>query len=312
MKVTTKKMSVADFQKIPDNPIQRDTARHARNSSRPGGHLSKLSPTHHRVAIAVLKGGKKQWVLDGHSRRFLWEEGELETPKTLTCDVYEVEDEGEARDLYLTFDSSSATESAQDKFFGAMRYHNFQPHNILLQNAGTIEAMKRLAFPRRYSDLKNLPTHMLIKPWMPSIRIVDSAHHSIKNHIFFPSWITTAMLMTLRRDKRVSLSFWEAYANKEGVKGKNDMDGIYAVNALFDYVKENDKGRGNTLVAKYTPAVLYAYECWKEGEKLPTKVRGIIGNKDKWPSLSEWWKEHIGKYDHPQLRNQEDDIEQST
>ena len=97
-------MSVEQFHKIKDNPIQRDTERHATLANRPpNGHLSKIHPSHASVAVAQLPNGKYT-KLDGHCRSMLWDIGALEEPNILYVTVYPAANVDEIKDYYLTFD----------------------------------------------------------------------------------------------------------------------------------------------------------------------------------------------------------------
>lgn len=305
---TTKKMSVAEFLKIKDNPVQRNTETHALRCNRPNGSLSVLAPTHHRVAIAQTKSGKSAWVLDGHTRRYLWERGELEQPSSLTCDIYTVKGVEEAIELFDMYDSQSSVKNSSDVLYGAFRYHKFQPHTTLFQQSGTLGAIKRLAFPTRWSDVRNLKITELVEPWIPTLRIIDNSAHSIRSPKLFPSWVMTAMLMTTRRDKAVAMSFWEAYGTNLGTKSQKSIDGIYALTMLRDYVKDNHHRTGNSLIAEFTPIAIELYEQWAKGKRLPLQGKGIarwgLHNAIQGPKLSNWWQESLGDYDYPQIRKQ--------
>ena len=116
MKITRIVMDVDDFIKIQDNPIQRDTVRHAKKASK--FHLKKYHDSHRVVAIGRLIGSKIQWKVDGHTRAYLWamigEDG-LTAPKTVFVDVYHVKDEKEVVELYRCFDNRNAVETNIDQ-----------------------------------------------------------------------------------------------------------------------------------------------------------------------------------------------------
>jgi hypothetical protein len=304
--------SVEEFLKIPDNPIQRDTERHATRANRPGGHLSTASPTHSKVAIARTADGKKQWLLDGHCRRWLWDLGALESPKKLYCDVYVVKNAAEAQELYVSFDSSSSVETSSDQMFGAFRLSKFEPRTRLFQNAGALSAMKALAFPPRWSDIRNLSIIQLCEPYIKTFRIIDESADIIRNHQLFPSSVMCAMLATVRADGQIAMPFWEAYQLKEGTKDKNSADGVYMATERFRWLKEEKYGRrGGLSITTNAPLFIHFYEQWKQGKRLPTK-RGRPAKITEIPTLSEWWHDRIGEYDHPQIRliRKEDETQQ--
>lgn len=299
--------TVEEFLKIPDCDIQRDTERHATRANRPGGHLSTASPTHSKVAIARTADGKKQWVLDGHCRRWLWDLGALDSPKKLYCDVYTVKNSAEAQTLYRSFDSSASVETSSDQMFGSFRINNFEPRTRLFQNAGTLSAMKALAFPPRWSDLKNLSILQLCKPYIKTFRIIDESADVIRNHFNFPSPVMCAMLATVRADGQIAMPFWEAYQLKEGTKSKSSADGIFMATERLRWLKE-DRGQrvgGGSTITTYAPMFIHYYEQWKQGKKIQVGGRGNVKsslrNSEILP-LSEWWQARIGEYDHKQIR----------
>ena len=85
MAVVIKRMGVRQWVNVPDNPRQRDTVRHANKAKRK--HLKEADEAH-GIVFAAMLDGEITWKLDGHTRAYLWDTGELELPKgklTVVC-----------------------------------------------------------------------------------------------------------------------------------------------------------------------------------------------------------------------------------
>ena len=72
--MTVRKMTVAEWIKVEDNPIQRDTEHHAAKAK----HLLTPLPSHAFVFACELPNGKLI-KLDGHTRALLWQRGQVWT-----------------------------------------------------------------------------------------------------------------------------------------------------------------------------------------------------------------------------------------
>lgn len=306
-------MNTQDFIKIPDNPIQRDTIRRAAVYSRPGGHLEQLHPTMLRVSIAQTAGGKKVWKLDGHTRAHLWESEAMQVPDKVFVDVFEVQNEQQAMDYYLNFDSPLAHESGQDRLSGALRYHKFQPqHKAMFKSTGLIRAIDYLIFPKAWKDIKHLSMVQKVKPWLSTMRVMDSMESFyLGGH--FPSVITAAMMLSVRRDSTGALEFWQLYHDDAGKKHAKTMDGVQRARELFAEWRnpttiEMYKNARRAAFSSVTPKFLHCYEQWMDGKRFDVKV-GTGRANAHWETMlspGDWWTENLGEFDHPEIRQQEE------
>lgn len=304
--------SILDWIACPDNPIQRDTYRHAMSASnRPGSHLSKLHATHSQVVAARLPSGK-HIKLDGHTRALLWQreheaEGTgLKWPDSgeVTVTVYPLKNRAEAIEFYATFDNSAATENRRDKLFGALKFFGLELHHgYLFQNCGVMAAIEYSIFPAKWVDLKNITFLEMVKPWVETIRIIDQSA-DFPNHTFFRSAIMLAMLMTYRRDGNVATSFWQGYHDDIGSKTSKSCDGIFcARDCLTIMAAEQGNKWGRRMFNAYTPYLLYCYDMWHEEKRMKrfTAIQGKRMPKDML-SVRQWWDEHLGPLDQQQIR----------
>ena len=298
------------------NPIQRDTVRRGLIHSQPGHHLETYSPVHQRVSVCQTSTGKLKYVLDGHTRRFLWQSERLDPPPSgkLLVDCFIINDKQDALDLWLKFDAPSSVAGKMDELFGALRYHGLNAqHKPVLENFGVHTALQYLAFPNRRTDMKGMTTVALTKPWVAALRTMDTMDPLYQTPVF-PAPVTASMLCTIRRDGNEALSFWQNYHNDIGSRTGKSMCGILKAKELLwemkhprtiDELRQTRVGR----IAQLAPKFIYCYEQWMDGKRF-TLAPGT--GKRTWPrtmpTVTEWWRDNIGEPDHPHLRQQQLDL----
>lgn len=222
----TTEMSVESWQKVPDNPRQRDTDRHLQRAH----HLKIESPTHSRVSMALTADGRR-WKLDGHTRSLGWSRGMIPIPARLVVSVYLVKDEAEACDLYTHFDAQQAVETGSDKVYGAYRQLNFTPRSALLK-VGQISSAVKLA-QGCYEGLRfasKEPIYDLTKLWQTELKAFDEVN---PNKGRFRGPLITAALMTFRKHGEAPLEFWRLYNDDAGEKIENAMDPVEALSRFI-------------------------------------------------------------------------------
>ena len=308
-------MTVRHFIKnIPDNPIQRNTIRHATTYSRPGGHLESYHPTHLRVAIAETKDKKYRWKLDGHSRAYLWENQLLDIPDDvkLFVDVYTVKDKAEAMEYYLCFDADGSHETNFDKTSGALKFHGFNPvHPSMFKETGMMSAIKFMVFERKWNQAKHMTHVQLLKPWMRTLKQLDSIE-KFYNAVRFPSVVMATAMMTTRRDGIEALEFWQMFHDGQGTRSRKSMNGVMKAedvlqefkNPLITKVKDYRKGRRYN---EYTNKFLFCYDQWHDGKRFPLSV-GTGKGARMWKGMMspfDWWQTYLGDFDHPDIREQD-------
>ncbi len=304
MIMTLKQFNVDDFIALKPHPLQRPTKQHALRQLK-GGHFKEYHPTHGRVVTGNIKGQVTIYIVDGHSRGYLWEHDLLEQPKELLSDHYECDTREEFIDLYKTFDSDTAVERNGQKIHGAFGYYGFHPRKPYMFSVGGMTgAMRVMAFPSKYGDDRALSIYDLVEPWIPSLKQIDALDPYFI-HTLFPGFVTVAMLMSVKRDGNGALSFWQAYHDDEGSKTKVSKDGIFAARelqaALYGNREMNKGGYGG--VRYYGKLFWYFYDQWAHNKRIPNNLRYLNQKFNKeLPSLSETWREEIGDYHYPQIR----------
>lgn len=223
-------ITLEDFNKFTVNPRQRDTMRHATKASK--GHLKEYAESHKNVAIGELNG--HTYIIDGHTRRYLWSRNMLEIPKVLLATVYKCDSLDEIREAYEWYDSTNAVQTGPDKVQGAYRDLMISPVTPWIQR-GNLSTAFRIADGMNtrgrsfvYLGPGNIKIHEIIGRWRPEILFMDSLE--IKNRSFFPSGVIAAVFLTYRRygsfySNRI-YDFWAAYRDDKGTKTEDLTDGI--------------------------------------------------------------------------------------
>ncbi len=279
MKINTIDMTVEDFIKIPGNPIQRDTKLHANKAVK--FHLASKAVTHAKVSIAKCKTLK--WKLDGHTRSYLWKEGELQPPQILSVDVYTVTDKTEAIELYKHFDNAKAAESTPDKVSGALKFMKITNYNkFAVRGAGIVNGLHSLNnalgiyIPR--DDVLRL-----MLPWNKELVIFINQHwvsNSSHGKPGVPAAVTLAFLVTVKMYGTDCLGFWDSYYNNS--PSKTIKSGRGGCQAAIDWIikaRANDAitGRQNTM--RNAEALITAYHFYRS-KKIVERLTSLYVRKN--------------------------------
>lgn len=291
----TSKMSVQDWIRVSDNPIQRDTARHAVKAK----HLRTPHPTHSVVHAGELPNGKLV-KLDGHTRALLWKQKEIEAPIQLNVVIYPCKDMAEVEQLYQDFDSKEALETTRDKVSGAYNKHDFDPQSALLQTGNIVQALRIASGvllggsvkasaatgsgPRtspRQREIAKTSIYVMINEWSYEMHSLD-AFGLRQGQI--TSGIISAFLISYRRYGHKITPFWTGVFGNKGNKIGAEMDGIEAVAQMIAV----SKGRGwsKMKTADMAARALMAVEKWLKDEMLgrmpsPLDTTGYLTGHEK-------------------------------
>lgn len=266
----TRQMSPSDWYRVKDNPRQRDTARHAKRAD----HLRKPHPVHARVQAAQLPDGTLV-KLDGHTRSFLWSNGEVEPPRLLYVDVYYCADMEGAGDLYATFDNRAAVETVADEIFGSVRALGIEWSSDLFKQNRFVAAMRyayEMLFGAPYAYAAS--PNQLLNFWLPELKLLDTVGATRQR---FPTAIVVGALLTLRHHGPKALPFFDLYNKGMGSKQDGKMDAVQALDERLKNRKavQTLSGRGN--VYALAAQVVSAYSAWTRNQVYNTASGGIKG-----------------------------------
>lgn len=276
--VSKLQMTPKEWAKVKDNPIQRDTEKHAAKAR----HLEDFSPTHAVVYAAKLPSGDLV-KLDGHTRSYMWSKKQITAPDTIEVIVFPVASMGEAEALYKTFDAKEAMETVQDKVSGGLHAIKLDPNSGLLQR-GSIGTALKVA----WAIHKNLPNstrlkqsgydlYRAIRDFVPELAFLDRLGIGPTR---VTSAVVAAIIVSYRRHGDAVEPFWTGVFSDGGRKANGRMDGIQAVNELI--LSKRTGGWGGSATYAYTARILMAVEKWINNETLGTAPRALdlIGYTD--------------------------------
>lgn len=246
-------MTPAQWADVQDNPIQRNTAEHAKKAIR--GHLRTASPTHALVAAALLPDGTLV-KLDGHTRSALWQDGRLEAPASLQVVVHSVPSMAGAMEFYKQFDNPGATENAGDRLSGAFRLHGLVAKNRLLTQGGITSALNIIDQAR--------PVYEMVGEWKDELALLDEVDAS---PTAMPSTLICAALLTLRKHGTKALDFWRLYAAGGGTRidGKScGVDELTRIVADLRARKQLATGGANSRQSQAGRAISCC-DAWLQG-----------------------------------------------
>lgn len=269
------KMSVADWIAVPDNPIQRDTERHASKAK----HLLTPSPTHAHVSAAKLPDGTLV-KLDGHTRALLWARNSVQRPPHVEVAVIPVKTIADAKNLYTHFDSKDALETATDKISGGFRDIGFEPKSGLLKS-GRVGSGLRIAWIVVYgyaADKAPKNTYQMINEFAAEILALDDMELG-KNTAY--SGIIAAFILSYRKYDDECLPFWRAVFGNAGTKVNGQMDAVQALNERLLQCKGK---YGSSAMMDLCSRALHAYEKYRDEEMLgivprPMNLTGYLAKK---------------------------------
>lgn len=247
-------LSPEEWAAIPANPRQRDTERHAAKAV----HLRKPHPVHAFVSMAVLPDGRR-YKLDGHTRSFLWEKGDVEAPTLLTVDTWNCDNVEQVKQLYGVFDNASAVETTADRMFGAYREHGLEFKSPLLR-ARKIVAATRFAYKILFGVRPAVESseYDLLRYWRPEFGLLDDCMPSNKE---FPTGITAASIITFRRHGLDALDFWDRYSHDRGNKRNGERDAVQALRDRVDSMRGERKLTSASNIDTLVAVALSAFQA---------------------------------------------------
>lgn len=284
-----KLMTVEEWIAIPDNPIQRDTERHARKAK----HLRTPVKTHW-VCHAGQFPDKKYIKLDGHTRALLWKRKEIPEPPTglLEVHVFPVKNIEEAMELYKTYDSREALETVPDKVSGAFHHLGFVPKSALLQRGSINSAMKvcwniwkgrgpmNPGVKANGETKKDYEVYEAMAQFASELYILDSF---MVDHKSVPGGIVAAFILTHRKHGSEPMKkFWLGFFGDGGEKSGGKMDGVQALTELV-LARKGKHLVGSNQVLDLTARAVGACEIWLQDELTtrappPHDLHGYIAN----------------------------------
>ena len=308
-----------DFEKLPDNPIQRDSQSHGLkfNAGWPNGrgHLAKPHISHIKVVIGKIRKTGKMVKVDGHTRSWLFSRGLLDLPEGYTkfiADVWTVDTMDDIILLYQCCDGySGSKEQSMDKIFGCFRALKFHPqHTRIWKHTGLISSCRALQFARR-SQRTIVSWPDSLEPFIETMKLIDSYGEFIR-HERFPTPVMTAMLATVRRYGKPAGDWWLKYHSVIMRRNPKSIDAVYKANDLLEELHNPMLGNGGRTrsdrIGTYAPRFIHCCEQGMDKVNFP-----LITSSKQWrtywsevPDLKTWWEENFDGFDFPELVAQQE------
>lgn len=273
--IETIEMEVDKFIKIAGNPNQRDTGHHAKTANK--NHLKEFHESHSKVAVA--KYGNRECLLDGHTRRYLWERGLLKAPEILFVDIWEVKDKNEAVNMYGTYDNKFAMESVADKVSGALRLMGIDNANkSFARNAGIPSAIRLVDRATGKFNPNKTVSENLIRYKKEIKKLIELQWRAMASKSMgrpgTPSCVIAAFLITYKLYGDDCLGFWDGYYKGTGQKMfKSGRDGSLAAVEWIIRIRGKDELKGVNLPMNIE-ALLNAYKFYWD-EKIVKDIRSL-------------------------------------
>lgn len=259
---TIVRMTTPEWIGVKDNPIQRDTERHAARAQ----HLLTPLPVHSITWAARLPDGSLV-KLDGHTRAFMWASNIVPQPKQIEVHVMEVASLDEAAELYKTFDSQEALERTRDKVYGAMRGLRFEPKSGLVKAAAFNSAL-RIAYSSIFGGKKGhgATAYDFVAELLIEIAALDNLNLKSGQ---MKTGTMAAFLLSFRKYGEAVMPFWRGVITSDGEKRSGKMDGVQACCEVILAVQK--KNYGGSATVELCGKILKCFERWRNGESLPAK-----------------------------------------
>lgn len=245
MRISTTEMNIKDWISIDDNPVQRDTQIHAKKALKK--HL-KITAVSHRTVAGAIDATGKQWKLDGHTRSYLWETGELKPDfDTVYVTWFHVQNVDQVIKLYREFDNVNAVETSRESMTGIYKYFDI-PNTGLAARINAATALQQIysgsgtesrngnSFSSKIRERIYEDGRPFVEPFVEEFKIMASLRRPTQSR--FNSGNAAALILTLAADRannyKTALNFWEQYVNDEGFMYKGKLNGVAMLSRVMN------------------------------------------------------------------------------
>ncbi|CDI01176.1 hypothetical protein BN873_130011 [Candidatus Competibacter denitrificans Run_A_D11] len=265
--VVTAEMSVEAWIALPNHPHQRNTARHARavHLKQARGATGAVANQLAQVVAARLDGA--YYKVDGHTRSYLWEQGQLPRPAVLRVTIYPVASRAELDALYEVFDASTAAKTRYDQVYGGFRECGFQPRSKRLRHGFLNDALNiALRGGIRGQQSRALPEvnlYRAVAVFQRELELLDSIDPEPRP--FYSGVVAAALIgLALYPPERV-LDFFKKLQNGEGNRKEGRSDPVDAVLNVIQQMTLEKRAAQTALQADLCARTLRGLVTWLAG-----------------------------------------------
>lgn len=267
--IVTANMTVADWIALLNHPHQRNTVRHAgavhlRQAKEATGAMASLLA---HVVAACWEG--TYYKVDGHTRGYLWERGELPRPDRLHVTIYRVASRAELDALYEAFDTSTAIKTGYDQVLAGFRDCNLQLQSKRLRQGFLNDALN-IALRGATRELQDpnspeLDVYRAVAVFKRELELLDGIDPQPSP--FYSGVVAAALIgLALYETKRV-LGFFDKLNRKEGNRRNGRSDPVDAVLIAVERMNLEKTAARTSLQGDLCARVLRGLQTWLAGPK---------------------------------------------
>jgi hypothetical protein len=264
-----------------NHPRQRDTVRHAK---KPHWQAAKAATGVAAEPLRHVVGAEFQdelYKVDGHTRAYLWEQGELPKPHSVIVTVHRATTFSDLMALYSAFDTAGAAETQNDRIFGAMGQAGLHLKSKRLRDGFIVDALNIAlrGCTRKDQDKRAMPEldlYSAVDAYSDELRLLDSVDP--QPEIFYGG-IVAAALIALAQDP-TAIAFFQRLSNRDGNMKDGRPDPVQAVLDLVIAMKHQRSAWVNSMQVDLCARTLRALDTWHLGPGdeaywLKQKVRAV-------------------------------------
>ncbi len=267
--IVTASLAVEDWIALPDHPHHRNTVRHASaahlgQAKRATGALASLLA---HVVAACWEGA--YYKVDGHTRSYLWERGELPRPDGLHVTIYRVASRAELDALYEAFDVSTAIKTGYDQVLAGFRDCGLQLRSKRLRQ-GFLNDTLNIALRGATRELQDpaspeLDVYRAVAVFKPELEWLDGIDPQPSP--FYSGVVAAALVgLALFETKRV-LGFFDKLNRKEGNRKNGRSDPVDAVLIAIERMSLEKTAARTSLQGDLCARALRGLLTWLDGPK---------------------------------------------
>lgn len=267
--IVTANLAVDDWIALPDHPHHRNTVRHAgavhlKRAQRATGALASLLA---HVVAARWEG--THYKVDGHTRAYLWERGELQRPDRLHVTIYRVASRAELDALYEAFDASTAIKTGYDQVLAGFRDCGLQLRSKRLRQGFLNDALN-IALRGATRELQDpasldLDVYRAVAVFKSELELLDGIDPQPSP--FYSGVVAAALIgLALFEAKRV-LSFFDRLNRKEGNRKNGRSDPVDAVLIAVERMSLEKTAARTALQGDLCARALRGLQTWLDGPK---------------------------------------------
>lgn len=267
--IVTASLSVESWIALPDHPHHRNTVRHAGAvhlalAKRATGALASLL-----AHVVAARWDDTHYKVDGHTRAYLWERGELPRPDRLHVTVYRVASRAELDALYEAFDASTAIKTGYDQVLAGFRDCGLRLRSKRLRQGFLNDALN-IALRGATRELQDpaapeLDVYRAVAAFEPELRLLDGIDPQPSP--FYSGVVAAALIgLALFEPKRV-LGFFDRLNRKAGNRKNGRSDPVDAVLIAIERMGLEKTAARTALQGELCARALRGLLTWLDGPK---------------------------------------------